>query len=93
MSEKTKQEPGVVRTKKVEIELPEGLYDLLEKVCEVQDQSVNEFILEDLIVSLDSELQDNLGNHFGFYLKGGEYREYVESLARPEEAVQEAARV
>ncbi len=93
MSEKTKQEPGVVRTKKVEIELPEGLYDLLEKVCEVQDQSVNEFILEDLIVSLDSELQDSLGNHFGFYLEGGEYREYVESLARPEEAVQEAARV
>ena len=93
MSEKTKQEPGVVRTKKVEIELPEGLYDLLEKVCEVQDQSVNEFILEDLIVSLDSELQDNLGNHFGFYLEGGEYREYVETLAYPDMAVQEAAHV
>ncbi len=86
----TKREPDAVRTVKIEIELPEGLYDLLEKVCEIRDMSVNAFILEDLIGSLDCELQECLGDQLGFPLEGGEYREYVKSLAWPESLAQEA---
>ncbi len=86
---KTKTEPGAVRTKKVEIEMPEGLYDLLEKVCKVMGLSVADFILKSTAGDLDMELQDHLGNQLGFPMVDGEYREYIESLAWPDPEAQE----
>ncbi len=94
MSEKTKQEPGAVRTKKVEIELPEGLYDLLEKVSKVRDVSVERCMIEGLVMYLDMET--DLGYFIGEETDsgpGGKYREYIESLAWPAEAAMKEAAV
>ncbi len=96
MSEKTKQEPGAVRTKKVEIELPEGLYDLLEKVSKVQDRSAEECIIEGMVMYLDMELETDLGYFIGETSSngpGGKYRGYIESLAWPEKAAMKEAAV
>jgi len=83
---KTKEGQSEVRTRRLEVEIPEGLYNVLEKVCKVKGVSVNEFILDNLIVVLDSELQDNLGEHLGFELKDHDYREDLKDLAYPENA-------
>ena len=78
-----------MKIKQVTIEMPVKFYELLEEVCKIKEQSVSEFIVEGLIGSPDSELQDNLGNHLGFPMEGGDYRDYIEPLAWPEEAAQE----
>ena len=83
------KEPDSVRTRKVEITMPEGLYDLLEKVCKIQERSVNEFMLNSAAGYLDIELQEHLGFHFDFTMKDGAYRDSIESLAYPEAAAQE----
>ena len=82
-------EPDPVRTRKVEITMPEGLYDLLERVCEIKGVAVADFLLEDLIESLGCELDDCLGNQLSLPIEHIGHREYVESLARPEKAAQE----
>ena len=84
-------EPDSVRTKKLEIAMPEGLYDLLEKVCKIQERSVNEFMLNSAAGYLDMELQEHLGFHLDFTMKDGAYRDSIESLARPEKVAQEVA--
>ena len=78
-----------VKVRKVEIELPEGLYDLMEKVCKIQRRSVNEFIVWHLVGDLNMELEDDLGSQFDIPRQDGEYRDYLESLAYPDPAAQE----
>ncbi len=83
------KEPDSVRTKKVEITMPEGLYDLLERVCKIKGVAVADFLLEDLIESLGCELDDCLGHQLNIPVESMEHRKYVESLAYPESVSQE----
>ncbi len=86
----TKTEPGVTRTKKIEVELPEGLYDLMEKVCAIQDMSVNDYLINSAVVVLDGDLDMCLADLPDLGILGNNQRAYVESLAWPERVAEEA---
>ena len=80
-----------VKVRKVEIEMPEGLYNLLEKVCKIQRRSVNDYLIYGVVVILDGDLDMNLSDLPNLGLPYGDQRAYVESLAWPESALKEAA--
>lgn len=89
MKKSITKEPDSVRTKKIEIELPVKFYEFMEKICELKGVPVNEFIVEDLLGALESELDECLGNQLGLPVERFKYHEYVESLAYPEAVSQE----
>ena len=78
------------KVRKVEIELPEGLYNLLEKVCEIQGMSVNDYLIHGVVVILDGDLDMHLSDLPDLGLLDGDQRAYVESLAWPESLAQGA---
>ena len=80
----TRKELGSAQTKKVELELPEGLYDLMEKVCEIQRRSVNDYLINSAVVVLDGDLDMCLADLPDLGIPSDQ-RAYVESLAWPEE--------
>ena len=85
-------EPGIARTKKVEITMPEGLYDLLEKVSNVWGETVDQYTIKSLVMILGSDLETDLGTCIGKKTSPAGAvisidREDVKSLAWPEEAV------
>ncbi len=86
---KTKTEPGAARTKKVEIEIPEGLYDLMEKMCAIQGMSVNDYLINGAVVVLDGDLDLHLSDLPDLGIPYGDQRAYVESLTWPDPEAQE----
>ncbi len=84
------KEPGTTRTKKVEVELPAGFFDLLEKVCKIQEMSMNDYLIYGAVVILDGDLDMDLSDLPNLGIPGGSQRAYVESLAWPERAKEEA---
>ena len=87
-----KEGPDPVRTKKVEITMPEGLYDLLEKVSNVWGETVDQYTIKSLVMILGSDLETDLGTCIGKKTSPAGAvisidREDVKSLAWPEEAV------
>ena len=79
------KEPGAARTKKVEIELPAGFFDLMEKVCKIQEMSMNDYLIHGAVVILDGDLDMDLSDLPNLGIPSNQ-REYVESLALPERA-------
>ncbi len=85
----TKTEPGAARTKKVEVELPAEFFDLLEKVCKIQEMSMNDYLIYGAVVILDGDLDMHLSDLPDLGIPGGSQRAYVESLAWPKRAQEE----
>ncbi len=83
-----KTEPGAARTKKVEVELPTGFFDLLEKVCKIQEMSLNDYLICGAVVILDGDLDMDLSDLPNLGIPSDQ-RAYVESLAWPERAAEE----
>ena len=94
MKKSIMKEPGADRTKKVEIKIPERLCDLLEKVCKIQGESVNDYLINSLVVILDGDLDMHLSDLLDIEVASdSNQREYVESLAWPEEKEPQEAQV
>ncbi len=83
-----KTEPGAARTKKVEVELPTGFFDLLEKVCKIQEMSLNDYLICGAVVILDGDLDMDLSDLPNLGIPSDK-RAYVEILAWPERAAEE----
>ena len=90
MKKSINKEAEKVRTKKIEIEIPEGLCDFMERVCKLQGESVNDYLINSLVVVLDGDLDMHLSDLLDPGVPpGSNQRAYIESLAWPEEAAQE----
>ena len=86
---KMKGGPLEVRTRKVKIEIPEGLCNLLEKVCTARDTSIQDYAIGSMVKSMELHLQLSLAVNLDL----GEmthYDDYLETLTWPETVTQEA---
>lgn len=96
MNESIDVKPGIVRrrgrTIPVTIKVPVKLYMLARKVYGMLDVQIEDILIEDLIASLDTDMQLNFDElKLTGWQQRGSYRDEIENLAWPEEAPQEVA--
>ena len=76
------EELGKNDTVKLEIELPRAFYDILDRVCKLKADTLNEYIKMQLVASLDCDMETTLVNFFEF--DDHDFTDQLEALAFPE---------
>ncbi len=78
-----------MKTVQITLGVPEQFHELLDVTARLKGISVEEYIIEELVGSLDCALQDPMGFVTGMnvnYDYAYDYSEQVRELAHPEEA-------
>ncbi|GAH80208.1 unnamed protein product, partial [marine sediment metagenome] len=73
MKNTTQVKTGPVKVRKVEIELPEALCDLVERICKVQERSIHEYVIDCLVEGIKENLSDFMGAQMGIGTAIGDY--------------------
>ncbi len=82
----TKKEPDAVRTRKVEITMPEKFLEIAEQLAGIEEVSVDALIIEALVSQIAFDMEEPLGVALHWGGDRSEYAKKLKSLAWPERA-------